>query len=216
MKPGPIQRSCKKPTKNADFDEVDPATAYDEFPELEDHVQEHPEIGRVRIYRGSVTTDAVQWHAESEENLVILIDGDLWVDGLLELAADQDEDSAQQVFVRGNLSARDVVVGWDAQLTVMGDLEAERLVMCGGGNLGNITVEKALRAGLVLEWTDGQIRAGSGSPAVWARQKHNIKIDDAKWVQPANAVAAKFLDAEGEPKQRDLLNALRAGESAFA
>jgi hypothetical protein len=214
-KAGPIARTRTRPASTSEYKQIAVEAAYEEFPDLEGNVQQRPELEQVRVYRGGVAAESIDWASESEENLVIVIDGDLWCDGMLELTADQGEDSALTVYVRGNVSARDIAVQGDAQLAVAGDLEAERLVMCGGGNLGNITVERALRAGLVLEWTDGQINAAAGGAAAWGKQRHNIKIANANWIVPAEAIVAAFLDKAGEPDRLQLSKAVRAGESPF-
>lgn len=205
-----------RPSSTSEFEEVALSDAYAEFDKLEGHVQDHPAVENVRIYRGSVAASDIDWSPDSEVNLVIVVDGDLWCDGLLELFAEQDDDSVLTVYVRGNVSARDVMVNNDAQLTVTGDLEAERLVMCGGGNLGNITIQGSLRAGLVLEWTDGQIHSAAGEPAVWADKQNNIVIAGARWVELDATVAKAFLDDEGKPDRRRLRDAVRKGTSPFA
>jgi hypothetical protein len=210
---GPIKRTCARPAASGDAEVLDIEAAKGQFPDLD--VQDYPEAENVRVYRGSFAAETIDWSAEPGENLVIVVDGVLWSDGILDLGADQDDESALMLHVRGTVSVRDVAVHGDAQLQVDKDLEAERVVMCGGGNLGNITVVGKLRAAIVLEWTDGQIHAGSGDTAAWARQPHNVQIPDARWVAPAEAVAPHFLDKTGEPDRLELAAGINQGESPF-
>lgn len=208
-----IARTCGKPAAIDTYEEVAPAEAYAEFPGLEGHVDDYPEVEHVRVYRGSVAESSINWTSESGQNLVIVVDGDLWSDGVVDLSADQDKDEDFTLYVTGSVSARDICVYLDARLVVLKDLEAERAVMCGGANLANITVTGELRAALVLEFADGQIKAGAGTPAAWADRQDNVDIPGARWIEPA--LLPDLLD-EGEPDQRKLRRAAIAGSPIFS
>jgi hypothetical protein len=213
----PVARSVKRPARGRDvdaFEQVEWSAACEAF-DIADHAQDSPEPVRARVYRGDLAAEAIDWSAESGTNLVIVVDGDLWCDGLLELFADQDDDTAMLVYVTGDVSARDIMVRNDAALVVRGSLEAERVVACGGANLGHVEVGKRISAALVLEWTDGQISAKAGAPAVWGSQRGNVRISDGRWIEvPADVIAARLLDDDA-PDQDAVLAAMRAGESAL-
>lgn len=175
-----------------------------------------PPPTRTIAYRGNVSAKSLAWAAKPRERLAIVVDGDLWSDTILDLHATQDEDAALLVYVTGNVSVRDVAVRDDAALVVAGSLEAERLVMCGGGNLGTIVVNEELRAGLVLEWTDGAIEARKGAVPVWASERENVTVRGARWItEPAAVLDAGVLDAEGLPEQDLLYPAARKGKIVF-
>lgn len=214
----PVVRSLKRPRNNG---MVGPEhvqwEALASRLKLRKHVPVGPSIERARRYDDVIADRSLKWSAKPCERRAVVVDGDLWCKGMLELFAMQDEDAALLIYVRGNVSVRDLAVRDDAVLLVEGTLEAERLVMCGGGNLGTIVVGKTLRAGLVLEWTDGAIRAQAAHEVpAWAWEKQNVRLPKALWIKtPAHVLAPAYLDEDGLPDADALLAAARRGVVVF-
>ncbi len=208
-----MPRNVAKPTDALGIDSFDevPWSAARETCPFADEVDDGPEPTSVRIYRGDVVATSIAWAAEPATNVIIIVEGTLWVDGLLDLHANGFEDeSALLLYVAKDVSAGDVAARIDSVLLVGGAIEAERLLICGGeGSVARIEATR-LSAALVLE-SNAHVGADTSTARFWGNES-NIELPGGQFVdEPGELLRPELLD-DGKPSLERIVAALRAGK----
>jgi len=104
----------------------------------------------VRVY-SAMRVPTLHLVAEPGESLLVIFDGDVYVDGAMTLVSCEDDDCYLTVHVAGNVSAQNLALSLDPRLVVTGNLEVENLISCGAGRsyldvIGHVTCRFAIAA----------------------------------------------------------------------
>lgn len=202
----PPKASKAKPKKMS-FEKA--SEEFEDLPEFET-----PDEPQVRVYP-STRLDKLHLVAEPGEYLLVIVDGDLYVDGNLTLTSCEDDDSYLLLHVRGNLSAANVGLGFDPILDVTGNAEIEDVLVSTSNSFVEVRGRLACRAAFTGQRGLGTKKGFEGLAFGDRRVLQSAKIKD---VQPAHAALTilkpKLVDKESSAIKDDAAHkALRKDDS---
>lgn len=191
----PPKASKAKPKKMS-FEKA--SEEFEDLPEFET-----PDEPQVRVYP-STRLDKLHLVAEPGEYLLVIVDGDLYVDGNLTLTSCEDDDSYLLLHVRGNLSAANVGLGFDPILDVTGNAEIEDVLVSTSNSFVEVHGRLACRAAFTGQRGLGTKKGFEGLAFGDRRVLQSAKIKD---VQPAHAaltiLKSKLVDQESSAIKDD-------------
>jgi hypothetical protein len=164
----------------------------------------------VRVFP-SMRVARLELVAEPGESFMIVVDGDLYVDGAMTVASCEDDDSYVTVHVTGKLSAENLVLFLDPRVNVKGDVDVADLVACGEGR-AFLDVGGRLTCRLAIAASPGCITAKKGLAGMAVGDRETF--GGVKEIQPEETafrvLLPKFVDTDTSAlKPREVYDALR-------